>query len=66
MKVYNINPNEKGWLSISGDTKVIVAHYKDGHREKMELYEFLSNSKRLKNVVRIDCYTEEERKRLGL
>lgn len=61
MKTYKIDPKEKGWQSISGDTAVIVAYYKDGHKEKMELFEYLAYPKRRKNVIQIDCYTEEEK-----
>ena len=61
MKSYKIDQKKKGWMSISGDTKVIVAHYKDGHTEKMELFEYMAYPKRRKNVVKIDCYTEEEK-----
>lgn len=62
MKTYKIDPKEKGWQSISGDTAVIVAYYKDGHKEKMELFEFLTCGRRkLKNIIQIDCYTEKEK-----
>lgn len=61
MKTYFIDPRERGWMSISGDVKVIVAHYKDGHKEKMGLMDYVSNPRRRKNVVQIDCYTEDEK-----
>lgn len=47
-------------MGISGDTKVIVAHYKDGHTERMGLFDFVAYPKRRKNVVQIDCYSDGE------
>lgn len=66
MKTYEIDPKYKGWQSISGDTAIVVAHYKDGHTETMELFEYLAYPKRRRNVIQIDCYTEEEKHLLGL
>ena len=60
MKSYKIDPKAKGWMGISGDTKVIVAHYKDGHTERMGLFDFVAYPKRRKNVIQIDCYSEGE------
>ena len=66
MKSYKIDPKAKGWMGISGDIKVIVAHYKDGHTETMKVIEFAAYPKKRKNVIQIDCYTEEEKYLLGL
>lgn len=61
MKSYKLSPNQTGWMSISGDTAFIVAHYKDGHTEMMELMEYVACPKKRKSVIQVDCYTEEER-----
>ena len=60
MKSYKLSPNQTGWMSISGDTAFIVAHYKDGHTERMGLFDFVAYPKRRKNVIQIDCYSEGE------
>jgi hypothetical protein len=61
MNSYKIDPHQTGWLSIQGGTKIIVAHFKDGHKENMELVEFLTCGRRkLKNIIQIDCYAEGE------
>ncbi len=61
MKSYKIDPQQTGWQSVPGGTKVVVAHFKDGHKENMELFEFLTCGRRkLKNIIQIACYTEGE------
>ena len=61
MKTYEINPFETGWIHLDGSTAKVVAYFRDGHSESMSLVDFitLSNKKR-KQVIQIDCYTEEE------
>lgn len=66
MKSYRINQNDRGWMSISGDVAVIVAHYKDGHKETMKVIEFAAYPEKRRNVIQIDCYTEDEKHLLGL
>lgn len=66
MKTYKIDPKAKGWMGISGDTAFVVAHYKDGHTETMELFEYLAYPRKRRSVIQIDCYTEEEKHLLGL
>ena len=52
---------ETGWVMIPGETKTVVAHFKDVHKETMKLYELLTSGKRKKNnIVQIDCYAENE------
>lgn len=61
MESYKVNNKETGWLRISGDTRTIVAHFKDGHTEKFSLPDFLVMGKRtLNKVIQIDCYKEGE------
>lgn len=60
MKTYKIDPNKTGWMTISSEYSVVVAHYKDGHTEKMPLIDYVAYPKKRKNVIQIDCYTEEE------
>lgn len=52
--------NETGWQSIPGGTHTIVAHFRDGHEEKMSLVEFLVMGRKRNQVKRIDCYEEGE------
>jgi hypothetical protein len=52
--------NETGWQSIPGDTHTIVAHFRDGHEEKMSLVDFLVMGRKRNQVKRIDCYKEGE------
>lgn len=54
------NPDKTGWTRIDGDTKTIVAHFKDGHKETFSLVDFLIATKAHKHVVQIDCYKEGE------
>ncbi len=52
---------ETGWIEIPGTTEKIVAHFKDGHTETMELIDFATMKKRKKDLVcQIDCYTAIE------
>jgi hypothetical protein len=37
-----------------------VAHFRDGHKEKMSLVEFLVMGRKRNQVKRIDCYEEGE------
>ena len=61
MKTIKINPKETGWISIPGDTKTIVAHFNDGHKETFHTFHFATIGKRKKNkIVQIDCYKEGE------
>ena len=60
MKSVKINPDKTGWTKVSGDTKTIVAHFKDGHKETFTLFEFLMAHKAHKYVIQIDCYKEGE------
>lgn len=52
--------NETGWQSIPGGTHTIVAHFRDGHEEKMSLVDFLVMGRKRNQVKRIDCYKEGE------
>ena len=52
--------NETGWQSIPGGIHTIVAHFRDGHKEKMSLVEFLVMGRKRNQVKRIDCYKEGE------
>ena len=52
--------NKTGWQSIPGGTHTIVAHFRDGHEEKMSLAEFLVMGRKRNQVKRIDCYKEGE------
>ena len=52
--------NETGWQSIPGGTHTIVAHFRDGHKEKMSLVDFLVMGRKRNQVKRIDCYEEGE------
>ena len=59
MKSYKLS-NETGWQTIPGDTHTIVAHFRDGHKEKMRTYEFLMMGAKRSQVKQIDCYKEGE------
>ena len=60
MKSIKVNPDQTGWVSIDGDVKTIVAHFKDGHTETFSMVEFLVAHKAHKQVIQIDCYKEDE------
>ena len=60
VRSYDINPLDTGWQSIDGNITGIVAHFEDGHEERMPMIEFLTLGKKKKNdLVKIDCYTNE-------
>lgn len=62
MNTYEFNNKETGWVTIPRGTKTVVAHFKDGHKETMELCQFLVLGVRKKNqITRIDCYSEGEK-----
>lgn len=61
MKAIKFNPDETGWVEIPGDTKIVVAHFKDGHKETFTTSGYLTAPPKLrKKVIQIDCYAEGE------
>ena len=62
MKSVKVNPDKTRWTTFPGDTKTIIAHFKDGHKEKFTLVEFLLlvAKKAYKNVIQLDFYKEGE------
>lgn len=46
MKTIKINPKETGWTRIDGNTKTIVAHFDDGHKETMSLIDYMIRRQR--------------------
>ena len=52
--------HETGWGTIPGDTKVIVAHFNDGHTERMEVWQFIALGRKRNKIQKIDCYTAGE------
>lgn len=57
-----INNTKTGWTEIPGTTQRVVAHFKDGHKETIELMRFLTLGKRTKDsICKIDCYAEGEK-----
>ena len=60
MKSIKINPKKAGWIPIESDTKIIVAHFDDGHKEKMTVLDFLISARKRKHIVQIDIYAEGE------
>ena len=52
-------PDEQ-WAQIDGDVEVIVAHFRDGHKMTMPVYQFLALTKK-KDIVQIDCYKKDEK-----
>ena len=60
MITIKINPNETGWTRIDGNTKTIVAHFDDGHKETMSLIDYITAARKSQHVVQIDCYTDGE------
>ena len=50
--------HETGWQAIPGDTKTIVVHFDDGHKETVDLVGFLMMKKN--KVNKIDCYKAGE------
>lgn len=60
MKSIKINPKKTGWTHVEGDVKNIVAHFNDGHKEKMTVSDFLMSARKRKNIIQIDLYLEGE------
>lgn len=60
MKSIKIDPNKTCWTHIEGDVKNIVAHFNDGHKEKMAVLDFLMAARKRKNITQIDLYAEGE------
>lgn len=59
MRTYNVN-NGAGFIELPATIKKVVAHFKDGQTEEMELLDFLMLKPRVKKqIVKIDCYDEE-------
>ena len=55
-----------GWAIIPGSTKQVVLHFKNGHTEEMKLVEFLALKPKIKKqIVKIDCYNENEIRNLS-
>lgn len=64
MEIIKTDFTKTGWVNIKGSVKTIVAHYKDGNKKTMSLFEFLSIStskKQCKDIVQIDCYDDNEK-----
>ena len=62
MKTYQIDPNKTEWLRLDGQVSVIVAHFKDGHKEKFSLIDFVTlTRRRQRQITRIDCYNKGEK-----
>ena len=60
MKSIKIDPNKTDWTRIDGNTEIIVAHFDDGHKERMIVPDFLMSARKRKHIVQIDLYTEGE------
>ena len=60
MKSIKIDPNKTGWTNIEGNIKNIVAHFNDGHKEKMTVLDFLMATHKRKKIIQIDLYAEGE------
>lgn len=60
MKSIKIDTNKTGWTHIEADVKNIVAHFNDGHKEKMAVLDFLMAARKRKNIIQIDLYAEGE------
>lgn len=60
MTTYKLT-HETGWQTIPGDTKLIVAHFEDGHTEKMEVWKFLTIGRKIDKIQKIDCYSAGEK-----
>lgn len=63
MKIIKINPNKTGWTCIDGNTKTIVAHFDDCHKETMSLIDYMTAARKRQHVVQIDCYADGEETR---
>jgi len=57
---------ETGWVSFPADTETYVAHYSDGHTEKLSSFAelLMKTRKRNHNIVSVDCYGKGEYKNL--
>ena len=42
MTTYDLDNNKTGWVLLPGDAEDIVAHYKDGHKETMKVWQFVA------------------------
>lgn len=60
MKSIKVDFSKTGWVQIDGDVEVIVAHFRDGHKMTMPVYQFLTLTKK-KDIVQIDCYKKDEK-----
>ena len=60
MESHKIDNTKTGWDTIPGNTKVIVAHYKDGHTEHLEVWQFIAMGRKRDKIVQIDCYGPDE------
>lgn len=53
--------HKTGWYTLPRDTKLIVAHYKDGTTKNMELWQYLYLTDRVRNKIdSIDIYRANE------
>jgi hypothetical protein len=58
MKSIKVDNQKTGWVVIPATTKKIVAHFNDGHKEVIDLVDYITmNSKKKSQVNQIDCYT---------
>lgn len=61
MKSIVFDPTKPGFVSIPGTTRKVVAHFKDGNKEAMDIMELLTmKPRKINQVNKIDCYTESE------
>lgn len=51
--------SETGWTLIPGNTKTIIAHFKSGASQKMDLIDFLVRRDK-SDIVEIDCIGNED------
>lgn len=64
MRRYKID-NETGWIALPATIKKVVAHFKDGHTDEMKLVDLLILNPRIKKeIVMIECYDENEDKKV--
>lgn len=62
MTTYELDNSKTGWLLLPGDAEDIVAHYKDGHKETMKVWQFVALGKKQRNLItKIDCYCKGEK-----
>lgn len=61
MKSYKFNDTQTGFVSIPGDTEIIVAHYEDGHEETIDVFSFVMDRKKRHQCIMIDCYRKGEK-----